>query len=66
MGAPVFLVNRVGLEPTTLGLRGPCSTIELPIQFFVLEGPVGLEPDIGAVKVRCADLCTTIPKLAAR
>lgn len=27
-----FVENRVGVEPTTLGLRGPRSTAELPVQ----------------------------------
>lgn len=64
--ASLLLENRVGVEPTTLGLRGPCSTIELPVQFFTLAGPAGLEPGFSGLKVHCANPCTTIPKLAAR
>ncbi len=31
-----FLVRRVGIEPTTLGLKGLCSTTELPALVFYL------------------------------
>lgn len=44
------LVDREGIEPSTLGLRGPCTTVVLPIHSW---GRGDLNPHIFGLKVRC-------------
>lgn len=34
----VFLVRRAGIEPATTGLKGPCSTAELPAHMLKMLG----------------------------
>ena len=57
------MVNRVGIEPTALGLRVPCSTAELPVRrdargrsWKRLVNPPGFEPGTRGLKVRRSGL----------
>ena len=42
MSAGGHLVSRVGIEPTTNGLKGHCSTIELAALVLGFSGPFAL------------------------
>lgn len=37
--ASCYEIGRVGIEPTTLGLKGPCSTAELPARVKLAAQP---------------------------
>ncbi len=38
-----FLVDRLGLEPRTNGLKGHCSTIELAIHYLIISLASGIK-----------------------